>query len=197
MRRTIAGCLAALALASFPSVALAHPGHDTPGGLWSGLTHPVTGLDHLLAMIAVGLWAAQLGRRAVWALPLAFPLFMALGAWMAMRGVWLPGVEVGIAISAVALGAAVLAELRTPLWLGVGVVGLLAIFHGHAHGAELPASASAALFCLGFVVATATLHLAGIGLGLARRWDRGRALVRAAGSAVAAAGFWFVYAAVG
>ena len=158
--------------------------------------HPVSGPDHVLAMVAVGLWGAVLGAPAIWVLPVAFPLVMAVGGVLGLLGVPLPGVEVGIAISAVVLGAMVLAEARPPLALAAVVVAFFAIFHGHAHGTELPAGTSALLYSLGFVVATGLLHAAGIALGALHRWPAGRLLVRAAGGGVGLAGLFFLWRAL-
>ena len=147
---------AALALlVVLPAIALAHEERGQAAGILAGLAHPVSGLDHVLAMIAVGLWGAVLGAPAIWVLPVAFPLVMAFGGLMGLLGVPLPGVEAGIAVSAIVLGAMVLAEIRPPLWVAAALVAFFAIFHGHAHGRELPAGASALLYSLGFVIATA------------------------------------------
>ena len=172
--------------------------HDSAaaGGLLSGLLHPVSGLDHVVAMVAVGLWGAQLGKPAIWLLPVAFPVVMALGGFLGLAGVGLPGIEVGIALSAVALGACVAAAWRAPLWLALLLVGVFAIFHGHAHGTELPEDASAVGYSAGFVVATGCLHGVGIALGELKRLRTGMALVRVLGVAVVGAGCWFLYAAL-
>jgi urease accessory protein len=148
-------------------------------------------------MIAVGLWGAQLGAPAVWLLPVTFPMVMALGGMLGLLGVPLPGVELGIAASAVLLGAAVLFELRPPLILAAVLVGSFAVFHGHAHGTELQEGADALLYSIGFVVATGCLHAVGIGLGLVHRWSAGRVALRFAGAAVALAGVLFLWEAVG
>jgi urease accessory protein len=156
----------------------------------------VSGLDHVLAMVAVGLWGAQLGAPAIWLLPLSFPLMMAVGAFLGLVGVPLPGVEVGIAASAIVLGAAVAAESRPPLgWVAV-LVSFFALFHGHAHGTELPAGQSGLLYSVGFVVATGCLHACGIAIGLVHRWRAGRAALRGAGAAVSAAGVFFLWRAL-
>lgn len=173
--------------------------HDPGGiaaGLLAGLWHPVSGLDHVLAMVAVGLWGAQLGAPYVWLLPIAFPLVMACGGALGLAGVALPFVELGIALSAVALGVFVLTECRPPAWVAALVVGAFALFHGHAHGTELPSGASGMLYSVGFVVATGLLHALGIALGLVHRWDRGRVAIRAAGLGVAAGGAFFLWRAV-
>ena len=187
---------AALALVLAPVAALAHQETGQAAGLLAGLSHPVSGLDHVLAMVAVGLWGAVLGPPAIWVLPVAFPMVMAFGGLMGLLGFPLPGVEIGIAVSAIVLGAMVLAEVRPPLWLAALIVAFFAIFHGHAHGRELPEGTSALLYSLGFVVATGLLHAVGIGLGVAHRWAAGRRLVQLAGGGVALAGLFFLWRAV-
>jgi len=179
-----------------PASALAHQDTGQAAGFVSGLLHPVSGLDHVLAMVAVGLWGAVLEAPAIWVLPVAFPVVMAFGGLLGLLGVPLPAGEIGIALSAVVLGAAVLAELRPPLWVATIIVAFFAIFHGHAHGRELPDGVSAQLYSLGFVVATGLLHAVGILLGLAHRWSAGRHAVRAAGGGVALAGLFFLWRAV-
>lgn len=173
------------------SPAWAHTG-DVVGGFVGGLAHPVLGPDHVAAMVAVGLWGAFLGSPAIVLLPIIFPLVMALGGALGILGVPLPGTEIGIAISAVLLGLAVVFAVRPPLWMAAVLVGVFAIFHGHAHGAELPAGADALAYSLGFVVATGLLHLAGIAIGYLAHWPAGRTAVRAAGGAIALAGFVFL-----
>ena len=194
--RSVAVRAIAAVLAIVPALALAHEETGQAAGFLSGLAHPVSGLDHVLAMIAVGLWGAVLGPPAIWVLPVAFPLVMALGGLMGLLGIPLPGVEIGIAVSAIVLGAMVLAELRPPLWLAAAIVAFFAVFHGHAHGRELPAGTSALLYSLGFVVATGLLHAVGILLGLAHRWAAGRQAVRVAGGGVALAGLFFLWRAI-
>lgn len=139
-------------------------------------------------MVAVGLWGAQLGSPAIWMLPVAFPMVMALGGMLGLMGVPLPGIEVGIATSGILLGSAVLFEFRPRVAVAAGLVAFFAVFHGHAHGTELPAGQSALLYSLGFVVATGTLHAIGIGIGEVRRLTSGRTVLRAAGAVVAAGG---------
>jgi urease accessory protein len=186
----------ALLLAIAPAVAFAHEESGQAAGFLAGLAHPVSGLDHVLAMIAVGLWGAVLGAPAIWVLPVAFPMVMALGGLMGLLGIPVPGVEVGIAVSAIVLGALVFGEARPPLWVGVLIVAFFAVFHGHAHGRELPAGTSALLYSLGFVVATGLLHAAGILLGAAHRWAAGRHFVRLAGAGVGLAGVFFLWQAM-
>jgi len=182
--------------ALFAPPAWAHAPAGGAAGFISGLLHPVSGLDHVLAMVAVGLWGAQLGAPAIWLLPITFPLMMAVGGFLGLLGVPLPGVEVGIAVSAVVLGAVVAFESRPPLpWVAV-LVAFFALFHGHAHGTELPAGQSGLLYSIGFVVATGGLHAAGITIGLVQRWGSGRLVLRAAGAAVSAAGVFFLWRAL-
>lgn len=185
-----------LALSAVCSVALAHEETGQAAGFVSGLSHPVSGMDHVVAMVAVGLWGAVLGPPAIWVLPVAFPLVMAFGGLMGLLGFPVPGVEIGIALSAIVLGALVLTETRPPLWLAALVVAVFAIFHGHAHGRELPEGASALLYSLGFVMATGLLHAVGILLGVAHRWEAGRRFVRTAGGGVALAGIFFLWRSV-
>jgi urease accessory protein len=162
------------------------------GGFASGFLHPLQGWDHVIAMVAVGLWGAFLGRPAVWLLPVVFPLVMAFGGALGVVGLPLPGVEIGIALSAIVLGAMVALAARPPLWVAAVIVGVFAIFHGHAHGTELPGAASPIAYSLGFVVATGLLHATGIALSLVTRWRRGQALVRAGGAAISALGLYFL-----
>lgn len=195
MKRSRLGPLLLLSLA-WPAIAFAHARGGEALGLVSGLRHPVSGLDHVLAMIAVGLWGAQLGAPAVWLLPVTFPMVMAFGGMLGLVGVRLPGIEIGIALSAVALGFAVVSEARPALWMAALLVGFFAIFHGHAHGTELPPGADAVLYSIGFVVATGMLHAVGVAMGLVHRWPAGRAALRAAGAIVAVAGVVFLWQAM-
>jgi urease accessory protein len=186
----------AVAAVAWPVLAAAHVEGGRAEGLLAGLQHPVSGFDHILAMVCVGLWGAQLGAPAIWLLPVTFPLVMAFGGLLGLVGLPLPGVEAGIALSAVLLGIAVLAEWCPPLWAAAVIVGFFAVFHGHAHGTELPAGASGLLYSLGFVAATGMLHGVGIGIGTMHRWSWGRAALRAAGGVVAAAGLYFLWRAL-
>jgi urease accessory protein len=170
----------------------AHSAADIGGGFVSGLLHPVLGWDHVAAMVAVGLWGAFLGSPALWLLPVVFPLVMAVGGALGLAGVNLPGVEIGIAASALVLGAMILLAARPPLWIAGLLVACFAIFHGHAHGTELPEAASPLAYSLGFVIATGLLHLSGISFGLLVRWPVGRMAVRAAGALIAIAGAVFL-----
>ncbi len=191
-RQRIARLAAGFASAFCPLLVWAHvePGRADGqlNGLLAGLLHPVSGVDHVLAMVAVGLWGAQLGAPAIWLLPLTFPLVMAFGGALGLMGMPLPGAEIGIALSACVLGLAIVTAWRPALWAAAGIVGFFAIFHGHAHGTELPAGADALTYSLGFVAATGALHACGIGVGVIQRWRPGQVVLRATGAGVAAAG---------
>ena len=187
---TLAAALALALLAAGPAAAHSGLGHGS--GFAAGFLHPMLGADHVVAMVAVGLWGAFLGRPALWLLPVIFPLVMAAGGAAGVLGLPLPAVEAGIAASAIVLGAMVALAVRPPLWVAALLVGSFAIFHGHAHGTELPASANPAAFAMGFVIATGLLHLAGIALGALVRWPAGSALVRAGGGLVSLAGVAFL-----
>ncbi len=176
--------------------AFAHPQKGQATGFLTGFYHPISGLDHVLAMVAVGLWGAQLGSPAIWLLPVAFPMVMAMGGMMGLMGIPLPGVEYGIALSAILLGAAVMFELRPPLGIAAALVGFFAIFHGHAHGAELPPGQSAMLYSIGFVIATGCLHAVGIGIGTVHKWGWGKTALRFAGAFVMAGGAFFMWKAI-
>jgi urease accessory protein len=175
----------------------AHVEKGDAAGMLSGLRHPVSGLDHVLAMIAVGLWGSQLGSPAVWLLPVTFPMVMALGGMLGLLGVPLPGKEIGIALSAIILGLAVVSEFKPHLAVAAVVVAVFAIFHGHAHGTELPAGQSGLLYSMGFVIATGCLHAVGITIGLIHRWPWGQRLLRLAGGGIALAGVFFMWKALG
>ena len=185
--------LVALLLALAPASVLAHPQAGQAAGFVNGLRHPVSGLDHVLAMISVGLWGAQLGPPAIWLLPVTFPMVMAIGGFLGLIGIPLPGVEYGIALSAILLGLMVAREARPALGAAVALVAFFAVFHGHAHGTELPPGQSGLLYSIGFVIATGLLHATGIAIGLVHRWPAGRIALRIAGAAVAAAGLVFLF----
>jgi len=165
-------------------------------GFISGMEHPVGGVDHIIAMVAVGLWGAQLGAPAVWLLPITFPLVMAFAGFLGLVGVALPGIEIGIALSGVCLGACVLAELRPPSWIAALLVGAFGLFHGYAHGVELPPGENALLYSMGFVLATGLLHATGIALGFLHRWGWGRSALRGAGAVILCGGLYFAWAAI-
>ena len=185
-RRIAAG--AALALIGATAPALAHTGHGDTHGFVAGFLHPVGGLDHVLAMVAVGLFAAHLGGRALWAVPAAFVALMAVGGALGINGVNVPFVETGIALSVVVFGLVLAAGVTLPVGVAMGLVGFFAIFHGHAHGAEMPADASGASYAAGFMVATALLHGAGVAVGLGAGRLASERAVRIGGAAMAAAG---------
>lgn len=180
----------------WPMSALAHTTGGEAAGFLSGAQHPVSGLDHVLAMIAVGLWGAQLRAPAVWVLPVTFPMVMAFGGMLGLMGVKLPGIEIGIAASAIALGFVVLREAKPKLWLAAVLVAFFAVFHGHAHGTELPPGGNGLLYSIGFVIVTGCLHASGIAIGLIHRWPTGRAVLRVAGGGVAVAGVMFLWRAL-
>jgi len=179
------------------ATAQAHTTTDVASGLVSGFLHPITGLDHLVAMVAVGLWGAQLGNPAIWVLPITFPLVMAVGGLLGVAGVELSYVEEIVALSGIALGAAVAIHLRPPLWIAAVLVGVFAIFHGYAHGRELPHAADPLAYGAGFVLATGLLHLCGIAIGLLVQWPFGERAVRACGAAIGCVGFYFLLGALG
>jgi len=182
-----------LVLCLWPVAAWAHTEHGEAVGFASGFHHPWSGWDHLLAMVAVGIWGAQLGPPAIWLLPVTFPLVMAFGGFLGLIGVRLPGVEFGVAASALLLGIMVCLEARPKLIWAAVLVGLFGLYHGHAHGTELPPGQSGMLYSMGFVVATGCLHGVGITLGLAHRWKPGRMSLRVAGAAIALLGLLFVW----
>lgn len=183
--------IVAILLALSASSTLAHTG-SAAGGFVGGFVHPLLGIDHMVAMVAVGLWGAFLGAPAIWLLPIVFPMVMALGGAIAILSVPLPGVETGIAASAVVLGLMVALAARPHLGIAALIVAAFAVFHGHAHGRELPAGADVVAYSIGFVVATGLLHLAGIVFGQLARWPAGRLAVRAAGGVIALAGAAFL-----
>jgi urease accessory protein len=176
----------AVAASLFVPIAAAHHLGAHGAGFVSGVAHPLAGLDHVLAMIAVGLWSAQLGRRAYWSVPLAFVGMMVVGTVFAMAGLALPAVESGIAASVLILGLVIAFSVRLSTPLGMVLVGVFALFHGHAHGTELPQAASAALYGLGMLLATIGLHATGLGAGIL--FQRTAVLLRIGGAMIAAAG---------
>lgn len=173
--------------------ASAHTGEGTSGGLVTGFLHPILGWDHVVAMVAVGLWGAFLGRPAIWILPVVFPLVMAFGGALGVLGVPVPAVETGIALSGVVLGLLVAFAVRAPIWVAAVIVGAFAIFHGHAHGTEMPGATSAIAYGVGFVIGTGALHTAGIALGALTGSEAGRVAVRGVGGLIALAGAAFLF----
>ncbi len=187
-KRVVTGMI----LLAFMGAASAHEASGISGGFISGFMHPILGWDHVVAMVAVGLWGAFLGSPAIWILPVVFPLVMAFGGALGVIGVPVPAVETGIAASAVVLGAMVAFAVRPPIWVAAVIVGAFAIFHGHAHGTELPNAANPLSYSVGFVLSTGLLHLSGIAFGLLVRWPAGKVAVQAGGGLIALAGVGFL-----
>lgn len=185
-----------IALVMLPGEACAHIVKGEAIGFVSGFEHPISGFDHIIAMVAVGIWGAQLGLPAIWLLPVTFPLVMAFGGFLGLIGVPLPGSEIAIALSGVCLGIAVLGELRPPVWGAALLVGFFGLFHGYAHGAELPPGQNALLYSIGFVMATGLLHAAGITLGILHRWHWGKFALRGAGAVILGGGLFFLWGAL-
>src|SRR6516162_925284 len=174
-----------------PAVAFAHTGAGDTSGFVHGFGHPISGLDHILAMVMVGVFAWQLGGRALWLVPATFVLIMAVGGALGIAGIGVPFVEIGIALSVVVLGAIVAFNVKAPVAAAMGLVGLFAIFHGHAHGAEIPEDTVGFAYATGFLIATALLHLAGITAGflIGRAGERyGSLVMRVAGGFATVAG---------
>ena len=179
-----------------PASASAHIAKSLSLGVGGGFLHPLSGPDHLLAMISVGLWGAFLGRPLIYLLPVIFPTVMAVGGVLGMAGVPFPPVELGIAISVIVLGVAILTRWAAPVWLACVIVGIFGLFHGYAHGMELPSMANPIGFSLGFVIATGLLHVLGIVIGMIRDRPGGEVALRAVGGLVTLSGLWFLYAAI-
>jgi urease accessory protein len=176
----------------FSQTAFAHTFGAQGASFYQGFIHPLSGLDHLLAMLAVGIWAVQIGAHARWLMPAAFLAMLALGGGMGMLGWPLPQVELGIAGSVVVFGLLIAGVAKMPLWLSMGVAGLFALFHGHAHGAEMPQAAMPWLYALGFLLTTAMLHGLGVLTGLAHQYQWPARWVRLGGVGLAAAGVWLL-----
>jgi urease accessory protein len=175
-----------------PQEVAAHIIRGAQGGFGSGFEHPLTGADHFLAMFAVGLWGAQMGGRPVWTLPVTFPLIMVAGGVAGMVGIPLPGIEIGIAISILALGMAIALAWRPAEWVALVLIAFFALCHGHAHGAELPLAADPADYAIGFVLATGMIHLFGIGVGLGLNKPVGGRLARVLGALIGVGGVYFL-----
>lgn len=172
--------------------AAAHTDAGAGAGFVSGFLHPILGPDHVAAMVAVGLWGAILGAPAIWVLPVAFPLVMALGGALGVAGIDLPWIETGIAASALVIGLAVALAVRLPIAAAAAIVAVFAVFHGHAHGTEMPDAASPVAYAIGFVTGTGLLHLAGIAIGLLAVTAPGRLAVRGLGAVIALGGLGFL-----
>jgi len=174
------------------TAASAHPTQGVIGGFASGFLHPILGWDHVVAMVAVGLWGAFLGRPAIYLLPVIFPVVMSFGGALGIVGGPIPGIEIGIDMSGIVLGLAVFFGARPPIWIASVLVGLFGLFHGYAHGVELPEAANPFAYALGFVIATGLLHLTGIALGFLTLLPKGQYVVRAAGLGISAVGAAFL-----
>ncbi len=185
--KSVAAVVASLAAFS-ASTAMAHTGHGPTAGFMAGFSHPLFGADHFLAMLAVGLWAGAIGARAVWLVPASFVAAMILGGVMGAQGLGLPAVELGITFSVIALGALVAFNPSLPLAMSMSIAAAFALFHGHAHGAEMPADASGFAYGAGFVLATAVLHATGLAAIAALKARLTPAALRITGGAVGVAG---------
>ncbi len=193
--RSLAILLATPLLVLTAGVAEAHTGIGSTSGFMNGFLHPVGGIDHILAMVMVGVFAAQLGGRAIWLVPASFVTVMAFGGALGVAGITVPFVELGIGLSVVVLGAVVALRLHPAVPVAMGLVGFFAVFHGYAHGAEMPESAAGLAYGLGFMAATALLHAAGLGFGLAITGKGSRfseTLVRSGAAVVAFVGVGLV-----
>ncbi len=193
VKLAIATSTAALAFSLLAGPAEAHTGTGLAGGFVSGFLHPLSGLDHLLAMVSVGLWGAILGRPLLVALPVIFPAMMAGGAMLGMLNMPMPPVELGIAVSVLVLGGVIAFGAKAPVWLACVLVGGFALFHGYAHGRELPSAADPVGYSTGFVLSTGLLHVAGIGLGALNDRRGGALVVKGMGGGIAVAGMVFLY----
>lgn len=187
-----AGAMLLVLLILWPTPALAHEDAAMAGGFTTGFRHPLSGIDHALAMISVGLWGAFLGRPLIIVLPTLFPVMMALGGGLGMAGVPVPPVEAGIALSVLVLGLMVAFAVRAPVPVACAIVAVFALFHGYAHGLEAPSRVDPVGYSTGFVLSTGLLHLAGIAIGTLLLLPRGAIAVRAAGAGIALSGSWFL-----
>jgi urease accessory protein len=191
------GAAATIAALFIGGAAEAHMGTGLAGGFASGFEHPLTGLDHLLAMVSVGLWGAFLGRPLIYALPVIFPAVMVGGAVLGMLNVPMPPLEVGIALSVLVLGGCIAFSVKAPIWAASLIVATFAVFHGYAHGKELPSAADPIGYSVGFVLATGLLHVLGIGLGFLKDRPGGVIAIRGLGTFIGVTGVWFLYKAIG
>ena len=170
-----------------------HPEMGQASGFWHGFSHPLTGLDHVLAMLAIGIWAVQVGGKAIWAIPLSFVGMMIVGGIIGMSGVKIPYVETGIVMSVMVLGVLIVASARLPLFAGMLIAGIFAIFHGHSHGTEIPNAALGITYSIGFAISTLLLHLSGIGLALFAGNKVKIQILRFAGATIAIAGIIMLF----
>jgi urease accessory protein len=185
-----------IAFCLLPVLAFSHDKGDVAGGLLSGFLHPVTGLDHVVAMVAVGLWGAQLRGQSIWVLPVVFPMLMAFGGSLGVSGIAVPGVEIFIALSGIVLGLLVAMQIRVKMVYAILIVAFFAVFHGYAHGVELPNSAEPLAYGLGFVITTGLLHLTGILIGTLFKLKVGRIIIRSLGACVALVGIYYLILAI-
>ena len=177
----------------FPDIVHAHMNRGS-GGFLAGLSHPVLGFDHFLAMLSVGILSAQMGGRAIWTVPLTFVSVMAVGGFIGIKGIGLPAVEYGIALSVSALGISLAMEKKLPTIWAMMFVGFFAVFHGHAHGTEMPGIAKPVFYALGFVLGTACIHLTGVLIGIiSSRTVKGSELLRFIGAGIAGIGIYILY----
>jgi urease accessory protein len=192
--KTILFLACLLAALSMPEMAFAHTGKGAAGGFISGFKHPLTGWDHVAAMVAVGIWGAILGRPAIWMLPVIFPLVMTVGGFMGMVGIDIPNniITLGIALSSILMGSAIIMKWRAPLIVAAIAAGFFAIFHGNIHGQNLPSAANPATYSLGFVLGSGSLHLAGITLGMLEKVPYGSVIIRLAGAVIVGTGIAFL-----
>jgi urease accessory protein len=193
-KRFIRSVILAIFLGLIPGVAYAHDGSNVPfGGFLSGLVHPVLGTDHLLAMLSVGILSAQIGGRAIWTVPATFVSVMALGGALGLIDIGLTSIELGIAASLVLLGLIIAAERKLHILLAMAGVGFFAIFHGYAHGTEMPTTAEPVLYAAGFLTGTALIHIAGVVIGdVAKHYQRGKVALRVGGGLIAMVGILFI-----
>lgn len=194
-KKIIRSMFFAVLLSLIPSVVYAHDGSNVPfGGFLSGLVHPVLGYDHLLAMLSVGILSAQIGGRAIWTVPATFVSVMALGGALGLIDIGLTSTELGIAASLVLLGLIIAAERKLPILLAMAGVGFFAIFHGYAHGSEMPTTAEPILYAAGFLTGTALIHIAGLLIGdIAKHYERGKMVLRFGGGLIAMIGVMFIF----
>ena len=193
--RILTALLIACAISIIPSTVYAHEGGNLPlGGFLSGLVHPVLGYDHLLAMLSVGILSAQIGGRAIWTVPATFVGVMALGGVLGLVDVGIKITELGIAFSLVILGSVIASERRLPIILAMIGVGFFAIFHGYAHGTEMPQTAQPVAYAFGFLTGTALIHITGVLIGdIFKRYQRGPQVLRFGGGLIAMVGLLFVF----
>ncbi|MEA3105517.1 MAG: urease accessory protein [Gammaproteobacteria bacterium] len=196
-REGVIVAMAAVAALLLGSPADAHVGTGLAGGFASGFNHPLAGFDHLLAMVAVGLWGAFLGRPLIYALPVIFPAVMVGGAVLGMLDVPLPPVDIGIALSVLVLGGCIVLSLKAPVWAASLIVATFAVFHGYAHGKELPSAADPIGFSVGFVLATGLLHVLGICAGFLNDRPGGVIATRSMGGLIGGMGVWYLCRAIG